>query len=216
MSDVGRFALALLFALIGALEGFFLGWVGAYFLGPTNAEIRAAGRSLVPPGAAIAWTGSGYRGDFPSRGPYESYIDTSEPDEDHLRRVDMYRRHGDATGWGLVGSENKDGGVVLYYTREGISADVYVFKGKASTTFRGEGSTSIDDASTSINSGRHEPTDARRRWIGRSVGVVAGVVVGVGTWLVFDRLVGAGDTGGKASRPPRASAPGEANRGRLR
>jgi hypothetical protein len=88
-------ALGVLFALIGGLVGFVLGLVGAYFLGPTNAEIRAAGRSLVPPGVAIASTASGYRGDFPSRGPYESYIDTSEPDEDHQRRVDIYRRHAD-------------------------------------------------------------------------------------------------------------------------
>ena len=160
-------------AALGLLvAGVIAGLVVAHVLGPTNGDVRAAARSLVPPGAVITEQSSGYVGGFGKgpglQGPYEVYIHTSEGGEDHSQRVAAFGRQAEKTGWRLMHMEDREGAAFRRYRREAITAEV-----------------SIDrlDLTAFIATSRYQPATLTRQAVGAGAGATSGLVA----WVVLRR-----------------------------
>lgn len=151
------------FALLGAV----LGLVVAHVVGPTNGEVRAAARSLVPPGTVITEQGSGYLGDFPplTRGPYSDFFRVSGGGATHPQRVTTFRNHAEGLGWHMVRVEEAPGATVLHLERKRVVAQVDVDR--------------IGESYNRIQTRKSERRGFVRPAVVGAVGASAGVLFGV-------------------------------------
>lgn len=95
----------------------------------TNAEVRDAARSLVPPGLTVTSESSGYRGDFPPpKGPYQTHIETSGGG-DVDARLELFRGQAGVAGWHVKGTKDFEGAVTLdLEPRRDLRGHVNVYK----------------------------------------------------------------------------------------
>ena len=108
MSMVWRAVIVVVVGLAGAGAGM----VAANGLGPTNAEVREGARSLVPPEAEVVGKQSGYRGNWPTKGPYFAAVDI-KGGGDAVTRESALRRHAGQLGWEIMAMERFPNAVVL-------------------------------------------------------------------------------------------------------
>lgn len=83
-----------------AIAGLILGLVVVRSLEPTNDDVRAEARALVPPGTTVTEFLAGHDGNLPPRGPYKAHVRVqgeAGPGEAE-KRVDALRRHAEALG----------------------------------------------------------------------------------------------------------------------
>ena len=111
---------AIIVVVVG-LAGAGAGMVAANGLGPTNAEVRDAARSLVPPEAAVIEQQSGHEGDWPRKGPYFSSVELKGAG-DAVARESSFRRHAGTMGWEVVGLEQLPNAVVLRLSKGDLEA----------------------------------------------------------------------------------------------
>ena len=158
-------ALALTLGAVGGLAT-------SYFFRPSDAEIRSAVRSLVPPGVVVDGEGHGKPGGpiIPVFEPYIAVVSTrggpANPDD----RVDLFRQHAEANGWREVSStQRSQNSVLVEYVRNGI---------------RGRVGLLLNHPVTSLDTMRDPDATTRRRLTGASIGAVTGVAVWLGVLLL--------------------------------
>ena len=153
--------------------GAFVGLATSYFFRPSDAEIRSAVRSLVPPGVVVDGEGHGKPGGtiIPVFEPYIAVVSTrggpANPDD----RVDLFRQHAEANGWREVSrdTQRSQNSVLAEYVRNGI---------------RGRVGLSLNHPLTSLDTTRDSAATTRRRVTGGSIGAVTGVAVWLGLLLL--------------------------------
>ena len=121
---VGGATVAVLAAVLGACLG---GWASR-FVPPTNADVRTAARSLVPPGVSVVSVTARNRGGFPVRGPYGASVKVLGPEIGYEERVRTHQEQADRSDWQLDRAEAFPNGEVLHHRRSGISATGSVFR----------------------------------------------------------------------------------------
>lgn len=148
---------------VGAVGGL----ATSFFFRPTDAEIRSAVRSLVPPGVVVADEGHGKKGGtiLPAFAPYIAVVQTSGGPANPEDRVDLFRQHAEASGWRRVSIVRSVNAVRVQYVRRGI---------------RGGSAMILDEPVTSLSARRDADATTRRRVNGVSIGAVAGLLVGLG------------------------------------
>lgn len=148
--------------VLGAVAGL----ATSHFFRPTDAEIRRAIRTLVPPGVPVVAEGYGKRGSSigPSFEPYTAVLQTSGGPANPEERADLFRRHAEASGWREVFTKRSRNSVDVEYVREGI---------------RGAFALILDEPTTYLETTRDPGATTRRRVTGASIGAVAGLFVGL-------------------------------------
>lgn len=121
MRGAWRAVIVVTMALVGAGAGM----VAASALGPTNAEVRYGARSLVLPEVEIVGQESGYEGNWPTKGPYVSSVDT-RGGGDVVAKESSVRRHALRRGWGIAAMERLPNAVVLRLTKGHLEARVSI------------------------------------------------------------------------------------------
>lgn len=162
-----RLASAALAMTVGAVGGL----ATAYFFRPSDAEIRRAVRTLVPPGVVVENEGHGKHGGpiIPVFEPYIAVVQTSGGPANPDERVDLFRRHAEMGGWRQTSIVRSANAVRVQYVRKGIS---------------GGSAMILDESVTSLSTRRNADATTRRRVTGGSIGAVAGLVVWLGLLLV--------------------------------
>ena len=163
MRPLTRLALAALALLIGAVGGL----ATSYFFRPSDAEIRSAVRTLVPPGVVVVDEGHGKTGGpiLPTFEPYRAVVRTSGGPANAEERVDLFRRQAQAGGWRQISIVRSANAVRVQYVRKGI---------------RGGSAMILDESVASLSTRRDAGATTRRRVTGASIGAVTGLVVGLG------------------------------------
>ena len=158
-----RLAAAALALILGAVGGL----ATSYFFRPSDAEIRSAVRSLVPPGVAVTHEGHGKRccSIGPSFEPYIAVLQTSGGPVEPEERVDLFRRHAEASGWREVFTVRSRNSVDVEYVRDGIRGGIALI---------------LDRATTFLETNRDSNATTRRRVTGASIGAVTGFAVWLG------------------------------------
>lgn len=110
-------------AVLAAILGACFGWWAVRFVPPTNADVREAASSLVPPGFHIRSTTAGYLGDFPTRGRYGAGVEMGGGGT-NAERVASLREQARSRGWTLTKTENLPNAVSLRYERGRLSARI--------------------------------------------------------------------------------------------
>ena len=148
--------------VLGAVAGL----ATSHFFRPTDAEIRSAVRTLVPPGVPVVAEGHGKQVSSigPSFEPYTAVLQTSGGPANPEERADLFRRHAEATGWREVFTKRSRNSVDVEYVREGIRGGVALI---------------LDEPTTYLETKRDSDATMRRRVTGASIGAVTGL----GVWL---------------------------------
>ena len=167
MRPLVRLVSAALAMSVGAVGGL----ATSYFFRPSDAEIRSAVRSLVPPGVTVVGEGHGREGASiaPAFEPYIAVLETSGGPANPEERIDLYRRQAQASGWRVVSSERSRNSVHVQYVRNGI---------------RGGTALILNEPITFMTTRRDSDSTTKRRVTGASIGAVAGLAVGLGILLV--------------------------------
>ena len=160
-----RLAAAALALAFGAIAGL----ATSYFFRPSNAEIRSAVRSLVPPGVVVDGEGHGKAGGsiIPIFEPYIAVVSTGGGPANPDDRVDLFRRHAEANGWREVSrvTQRSQNSVHVQYVRNGIRGGVGLL---------------LNHPVASLETTRDPGATTRRRVTGASIGAVTGVAVWLG------------------------------------
>jgi len=167
MRPLVRLASAALAMSVGAVGGL----ATSYFFRPSDAEIRSAVRSLVPPGVPVVAEGHGKQGGpiMPIFEPYIAVVRASGGPANAEERVDLFRRQAEASGWRQISIVRSANAVQVQYVRKGI---------------RGGSAMILNQSVTSLSTRRDADATTRRRVTGASIGAVAGFAVWLGLLLV--------------------------------
>ena len=163
MRPLVRLAAAALALVLGAVGGL----AASYFFRPSDAEIRSAVRSLVPPGVTVVGEGHGKQGGsiLPTFEPYIAVVRTSGGPANAEERVESFRRQAATSGWREVSSERSQNSVHVQYVRNGITAGTALI---------------LNEPITFMTTSRDADSTTKRRVTGASIGAVTGLFVGLG------------------------------------
>ena len=166
MRPLVRLASAALAMTVGAVGGL----ATSYFFRPSDAEIRSAVRSLVPPGVVVESEGHGKQGGpiLPAFEPYLAVVHTSGGPANAEERIDLFRRRAAASGWREVSSRRSQNGVDQEYVRRGV---------------RGATGLILNQPLTFMTTTRDSDATTRRRVTGASIGAVTGLAGWLGLLL---------------------------------
>ena len=167
MRPLIRLAAVALALTLGAVGGL----ATSYFFRPSDAEIRSAVRSLVPPGVTVVGEGHGREGAsiVPAFEPYIAVLETSGGPANPEERIDLFRRQAQASGWRVVSSERSKNSVHVQYVRNGITGGTALI---------------LNEPITFMTTRRDADSTTKRRVTGASIGAVTGLFVGLGLLLV--------------------------------
>lgn len=163
MRPLVRLVSAALAMSVGAVGGL----ATSYFFRPSDAEIRSAVRSLVPPGVTVVGEGHGREGASiaPAFEPYIAVLETSGGPANPEERIDLYRRQAQASGWRVVSSERSRNSVHVQYVRNGITGGTALI---------------LNEPITFMTTRRDADSTTKRRVTGASIGAVAGLAIWLG------------------------------------